>query len=255
MIIEHTIIKDTPMQKVKTPDAPSLTTRMKEYEASYNYNFTKRTPLIIRLDGKAFASWTRQLNRPFDERLPYLMGETLKYAMKEIQGCAFAFSVSDEISLFLRDWDKLNTDAWFGNDLQKIVSVASSIVTAKFNEQVLQSKMIASPTLALFDARAFILPKDEVVNYFIYRQHDGIRNSIQMHAQNLLGHRNIKGINNNALKDMIRDEFPDKAWEDIDPIFRNGICLKKGESEVTTDVPLFKDDRQYIEDLIYIKGE
>lgn len=234
-------------------NTPSLTDRMKGYEDAYRYYFTKRTPLVIRLDGKSFSNWTRSLDRPFDMRLSKWMQETVKYAMQEVQTCAFAYSNSDEISLFLRDWDKLNTDAWFGGNLQKIVSVTSSIVTAKFND-VVKTNM-SNAKLAHFDARAYILPKDEVVNYFIYRQHEGIRNSVQMLAQSLFSAKDIRGINNATLKQMIIDQYPDQSWDNLDPVFRYGFALRKDEDEVTTNIPLFKDDRQYIEELVYIKGE
>jgi tRNA(His) guanylyltransferase len=148
-------------------DTPSLTTRMKGYEDAFRYYFTKRTPLIVRLDGKSFSTWTKPLET-FDMRMSNWMQEAVKYTMAEIQGCVFAFSISDEISLFLRDWDKLTTCAWFDNNLQKIASVSASLVTAKFNETVKDSGYrLNNGKLATFDSRAFTLPKDEVVNYLV----------------------------------------------------------------------------------------
>lgn len=231
----------------------SLTDRMKEYENAFQYTFTKRTPLIVRIDGKAFSTWTKDLNRPFDKRMSLWMQNTLSYLVNNIQGCAFGFTVSDEISLFIRDWDKLNTNAWFDGNLQKIVSISASMATAAFNAATTDNSY-GLPS-ALFDARAFVIPKDEVVNYFIYRQHDGIRNSVQMHAQHLFGHKAIQGIKNADLKVKIAEKFPDNKWEDLPSIFRNGCAIRRDEDCVTTEVPLFKDDRQYIEELIYIKGE
>jgi tRNA(His) guanylyltransferase len=236
-------------------DTPSLTTRMKGYEDAFRYYFTKRTPLIVRLDGKSFSTWTKPLET-FDMRMSNWMQEAVKYAMAEIQGCVFAFSVSDEISLFLRDWDKLTTCAWFDNNLQKIASVSASLVTAKFNETVKDSGYrLNNGKLATFDSRAFTLPKDEVVNYFIWRQHEGIRNSVQMLGQELFGHAAIKGMNNNEVKRKIEIEKPEQSWDKLDPIFRHGFAIRKDEDAITTSVPLFKEDRQYIEDLIYVKGE
>jgi len=228
---------------------PSLTDRMKAYEQAYTYNLPKRTPIIIRLDGKAFRTWTTNLNRPFDPILPELMQETVKYLMKEIQGCAFAFSQSDEISLFLRDYDTLTTESWFGSSLQKIVSVSASLATAKFNQAAAKHNL----PLAHFDARAFILPKEEVVNYFIYRQHDGLRNSVSMYANHNLGHKAIQNKNVNDMKAMLQEKGT--PWESVPTVFRHGFAIRKDESQITTELPLFKDDRSYIEELVYVKPE
>lgn len=228
---------------------PSLTDRMKAYEQAYTYNLTKRTPIIIRLDGKAFRTWTTNLNRPFDPILPELMRQTVKALMKEVQGCAFAFSQSDEISLFLRDYDTLTTESWFGSALQKIVSVSASIATAHFNQAAVKHDL----PLAYFDARAFILPKEEVVNYFIYRQHDGLRNSVSMYANHIFGHKAIHGKNVNDMKAMLQQNGT--PWEAVETVFRHGFALRKDEAEASFELPLFKDDRSYIEELVYVKPE
>lgn len=228
---------------------PSLTERMKAYESSYTSYLTRRMPVIIRLDGKSFKNWTAtNLNRPFDDRLPELMSETIKYLMKEIQGCVFAFSQSDEISLFLRDYDTLNTESWFGSNLQKMISVSASLATAKFNLEAYRHRF----TPAHFDSRVFVLPKEEVVNYFIYRQHDGLRNSVSMYANKVFGHSKIHGASVQDMKQMLIDEG--KPWEDLPEMFRYGIYMKKNEDVVTQSV-LFKDNRSIIEDLVYVKPE
>lgn len=229
--------------------SPSLTDRMKTYEQAYTQYLMKRTPVIIRLDGKAFHTWTTKLNRPFDDRLTDMMAETLQYLMQEIQGCVFAFSQSDEISLFLRDYDTLNTEAWFGSNLQKLVSVSASLTTAKFNQ--LASKY--NLPLAHFDSRVFLLPKEEVVNYFIFRQHDGIRNSVQMLAQDVLGHKTCQNKNNIMLKEILAETGT--PWESLDVKFRHGIAMRKDETVASMNLPLFKDDRSYIEELVYVKPE
>jgi tRNA(His) guanylyltransferase len=229
---------------------PSLTDRMRAYEECYTSTLTKRTPIIVRLDGKAFRTWTKQLkDRPFDYRLSEIMQETTRYLMENVQGCVFSFSQSDEISLFLRDYDTLNTESWFGSSLQKIVSVAASLATAKFNQVAAKHNL----SLATFDARAFILPKEEVVNYFIYRQHDGIRNSIQMLGQHVLGHKECQGKNNNLIKDMLKDHGND--WEDLKSVYKYGFAMRKDDLLPSTELSPFKDDRSYIEELVYIKSE
>lgn len=232
----------------------SLTERMKGYEDISRIYLTKRTPVIIRLDMKCGSNWTSSLNNKFDIRMSNWMKETVKYAMDEIQGSVFAFSVSDEISLFLRDWDKLTTAAWFDNNLQKIVSVSASIITAKFNEAVKDSGYrLNNGKLAHFDSRAFILPKEEVVNYFIYRQHDGLRNSVSAYANHIFGHKAVQGKNVVDMKSMLQQNGT--PWEELSTVFRHGFAIKKDESQITTELPLFKDDRSYIEELVYVKPE
>jgi tRNA(His) 5'-end guanylyltransferase len=235
---------------MKQPNTgPSLTDRMKAYEQVNTGYLMKRTPVVIRLDGKAFKSWTSNLNRPFDPILPELMKETVKYLMKEVQGCTFAFSQSDEISIFLRDYDSLTTEGWFGYNVQKMISVSASLVTAKFNQAAAKYDL----PLAHFDARVFSLPKEEVVNYFIYRQHDGVRNSVSMHAHDVFGHKAVQGKSVIEMKQMLKDEG--KSWDDLPTQFRHGIAIRKDESQITTELPLFKDDRSYIEELVYVKAE
>lgn len=227
---------------------PTLTDRMRKYEESYTTQFTRRMPIIIRLDGKGFSNYTKNLKKPFDKSMSKIMQDTAAYLMAEIQGCVFAFSQSDEISLFLRDYDSLNTESWYGSNVQKLVSVSASLATAKFNH-VASSQGLG---LAHFDSRAFILPKEEVVNYFIYRQHDGVRNSIQMMGQKFLGHKECQGKNNNILKEML--EANGNNWYDTEQVFRHGFAIVKGELP-DTSLDLFKDNRSYIEDLVYIKNE
>jgi tRNA(His) 5'-end guanylyltransferase len=230
--------------------SPSLTDRMKTYEQVETKYLMRRTPVIIRLDGKAFKNWTtKNLERPFDPRLPEIMKETVSFLMNEVQGCVFGYSQSDEISLFLRDYDNLNTESWFSNSVQKIASVAASLATGKFNEYASQYEF----STAFFDARVFNLPKDEVVNYFIYRQHDGIRNSVSMYANHVLGHKEIQGKNSIAMKELLAEKG--KSWDDLPNVFRHGVAIRKDESTFTTQLPLFKDDRSYIEELVYVKPE
>ena len=90
--------------KVKT-----LGDRMKEYETVSDFRLTKRTPVIIRIDGKAFHTYTRGMDKPFDETLNTIMTYVCEELVPNIQGCKLAYSQSDEISLLLTDWDKINT--------------------------------------------------------------------------------------------------------------------------------------------------
>ncbi len=171
--------------------------RMKQYYEDRTRAFLpRRTYTIIRLDGKAFHTYTKGLIRPFDEQLMNDMDETACFLCKNIQGAKFAFVQSDEISILLTDFEELTTDAWFDGNIQKIVSVSASLGTAKFNE-------LRPNKLAFFDSRVFTIPSNiEVENYFIWRQQDFTRNSIYTVAKSLYSHKQLEGIDSNVQQEM-----------------------------------------------------
>lgn len=112
----------------------SLGDRMKEnYEARFKFKLLRRTPVIIRVDGKAFHSFTRGFNKPFDRVLSNAMDRTMKALCENIQGCVFGYVQSDEITLVLNDYSKLTSCAWFDNEVQKMCSVSASMTTSYFN--------------------------------------------------------------------------------------------------------------------------
>ena len=174
----------------------SLADRMKRYESVSKNYLMRRQPAIIRLDGKAFHTFTRGFIKPFDEILNAVMQETMKYLCENIQGCVLGYTQSDEITLVLCDYQTLDTDAWFGYNVQKMVSVAASIATMKFNQlfteeaqgfyiandecesdgarEKLESYQnaleISAGNGAVFDARAFTVPIEEVNNCLLWRQ-------------------------------------------------------------------------------------
>lgn len=188
-------------------DKTDLAKRMKEnYEHRTKQKLTRRLPTIIRIDGKTFSTWTKGLNKPFDEGLIEDMMETTRFLCQNIQGAKCGYTQSDEISILLTDFDKLTSDAWFDYSVQKMTSIAASMATAKFNQLrrkrdltrggtwVMDSvheciNNIDNSSLAFFDARVFQIPeKEEVVNYFLWRQRDAEKNSISMLAQSLFSH-------------------------------------------------------------------
>ena len=91
----------------------SLGDRMKGYENIARNYLTRRIPTIIRVDGKAFHTFTRGMEKPFDRILMTTMQNTMKYLCENIQGCVFGYTQSDEITLILVDYKKLTSSAWF----------------------------------------------------------------------------------------------------------------------------------------------
>lgn len=278
------------------PVHDDLGRRMKEYyEQIPKTKLMRRTPVIIRIDGKAFHSFTKGFKRPFDDVLIESMQQTMKYLCENIQGCVLGYHQSDEISLVLIDYQKLTSDAWFDYEVQKICSVAASMATMAFNKIFEQncieySSVIPNTELgreivstysrslekgAMFDARCFNIPKEEVTNYIYWRQLDAIRNSIQMVGQANFSHKELHGKSCNQIQDMLMTQ-KDVNWNDF-PVYqkRGSCCVKESYSTVDLstytgsidaitrtrwiidkEIPIFKgEDRNYIDKLIYVGEE
>lgn len=234
----------------------NLGNRMKGYEDVSRIYLMKRMPVILRIDGKAFHSFTKGLEKPFSTFLADCFWEASKYVAKEMMGVKVAYHQSDEVSFLLTNYHKLTTESWFDNNLQKMVSVAASLFTYKFNE--LTRGVIDKP--ALFDCRAFVLPKEEVNNYFIWRQQDASKNSISMVAQSQFSHKSLQGLNGSQMQDKL---FNEKGinWNDLPTWQKRGVCITKVQYnketeqgaamrtkwDVDMEIPVFTQDRNYIE--------
>jgi tRNA(His) 5'-end guanylyltransferase len=129
----------------------SLGNRMKRYEIVSQQVLSKRTYTIIRVDGKRFSQYTKGLIKPFDDKLMSDMDEVAKYLCQNIQNAKLAFVQSDEISVVIADFDELETESWFDNNVQKMVSVSASMATAKFI-------MLRPNKIATFDSRVWQIP-------------------------------------------------------------------------------------------------
>ena len=230
----------------------SLGDRMKEFYENRTRNFLpRRTYTIIRVDGKAFHSYTRGLVRPFDEKLVNDMDETACYMCKNIQGAKFAFVQSDEISVLLTDFEGLTTDAWFDGNIQKMASISASLATAKFNE-------LRPNKIALFDSRVFTIPSDiEVENYFIWRQQDTTRNSISSVAQSMFSHRELENKNTDQMQEMCFQKGVN--WNDFSAKLKRGRFIVKQDYEkdgatrskwVSVEPPIFTQEREMLKVLI-----
>lgn len=224
----------------------ALGDRMKEfYEDRTRIKLPRRTFTIIRIDGKAFHTYTKGLQRPFDEGLIEDMNATTAYLCKNIQGAKFGYVQSDEISLVLTDFDDLGTHAWFDNNLQKMVSVAASMATSEFNrlrlirqfasypfgDEPISSNDLKTFKMAEFDARAFQIPFiDEVENYFIWRQQDAVRNSISSVAQSLYSTKELHGVKTDGMQELIFQKGIN--WNDYDFRKKRGAVIGKVETKL-----------------------
>lgn len=251
----------------------ALSTRMKEYEAVTKSKLLRRGYTMIRIDGKAFHTYTKGLERPFDWGLVDDMDDTAKYLCKNIQGAVCAFVQSDEISIILTDFDEPETSAWFDNSIQKMCSVSASMATAAFNKARI-SRLISSGKIlsgfddlkwAEFDSRVFQLPtKTEVENYMIWRQQDTVKNSISSVAQSMFSHKELHGKSGNEKQEMMFQK-DGTNWNDFDPKCKRGRMIIKETYEKAPDVfrtrwvsvapPIFTKDREYLDVLIPTRYE
>lgn len=289
------------------PVHDDLGNRMKTfYEQIPKTKLMRRTPVIIRIDGKAFHTFTRGFKRPFDEILIKTMQETTKYLCENIQGCVLGYTQSDEITLVLVDYQRFETSAWFDYEVQKMCSIAASMATMAFNKFFLDNVDIAyheefykrgldqGGTLseidkleaeyevyynkvnkAMFDARVFNIPKEEVTNCVYWRQLDASRNSIQMVGQANFSHKELHCKTCNDIQDMLMLQ-KNINWNDFPTHQKRGTCvvrnkivlesnditetimlkdITKSENEwiIDKEIPVFKGEgREYIEKLVMV---
>lgn len=281
------------------PVNDELGKRMKTYyEAIPKTKLMRKVPVAIRIDGKAFHTFTRGFRKPFDEVLIKSMQETMKYLCENIQGCVLGYTQSDEITLILVDYQRLGTSAWFDYEVQKICSIAASMATMAFNkffykniddysntESVLASLYgddeankeeirvylsvlhRALKKGAMFDARCFNIPKEEVTNLIYWRQLDAARNSVQMVGQANFSHKELQGKNCSQIQDMLMLQ-KGINWNNFSAYQKRGSCCVKecytinspnnsnepvvrSRWAIDDDIPIFKgNNREYIEQRI-----
>lgn len=253
----------------------SLGDRMKQYEAVSKTRLIHRMPVILRLDGCHFHTFTKGFEKPFDAVLMGSMIRTMKFLCQNIQGCVFGYTQSDEISLVLVDYKKLNSSAWYDNEVQKMCSVAASLCTLKFNEVfreevhnhvpqyfankkegILAAYNKALKTGAVFDCRAFNVPKEDACNCIIWRQQDATRNSIQSLAQSQFSHKELQGLSCDKLQDKLFKER-NINWNDLEVYKKRGTaCYNHGEEHsdwvVDLCMPILTQDMDYINKHIFV---
>jgi tRNA(His) guanylyltransferase len=245
-----------------------LGNRMKEfYEDRFRYKLPRRSYTIIRIDGKSFHTYTRGLQRPFDDGLINDMNVTTAYLCKNIMGAKMGYVQSDEISILLTDFDTNETQSWFDGNIQKMTSIAASLATSEFNRLRLIRKCMGGDiegyvdaidlstfNMANFDARVFQIPsRVEVENYLIWRQQDAVRNSISSVAQSLYSPKELHSVKTNEMKEMIFQKGIN--WNDYDFRKKRGAVIGKVEVEVeggairnrweVINTPIFTQEREF----------
>jgi tRNA(His) guanylyltransferase len=243
----------------------SLGDRMKGYERAFRSVLPGRMPTIIRVDGRAFHTYTRGL-QPFSEELQDVMNVTALALCKELQTAQFAFVQSDEISILLHPYKKFSTQAWFDNQIQKMVSISAAVASTVFTDG--SAKLFGETRIATFDSRVFVLPEAEVCNYFIWRQQDWTRNSVQMLARSLYSHKECHLKNNSQLQEMCFQKG--RNWNDLPAHIKRGRCIVKETYEiddmgsvahsrsrwvVDNNPPIFTENREYVNRYLEVEEE
>ena len=267
----------------------TLGDRMKgAYENRYRLYLPERLPVIIRLDGRAFHTFCRGLKKPFDQIFIRTMQKTTLKLCENISGCKLGYVQSDEISLLLMQ-SKLESQPWFDNNLQKIVSVSASMATLYFNQaweeecsnylekmfddnctwdeedEKYVETLNAKSNTATFDSRVFVLPEDEVCNYYIWRQQDASKNSILSLAQSMYSPAKMHGFKTNELQDKMFTEYGIN-WNDLSTVEKRGTCVIpmvveigegvfRNKMTLDTNIPIFTQKRNYIEDIVFRREE
>lgn len=295
------------------PMRDMLGSRMKEYEQRNQYWLQKRTPVCIRVDMRAGHTFTKGFKRPFDEIFMKTMQQTAKYMCENIEGAVLSYQQSDEITIILQDYKKLNTEAWFDYRTDKLCSISASMATMAFNkyfganvaefilsEDAKEAIVKGLPKLpyivdsfyyltdsekdyaqillkaaekgAMFDARCFNIPKEEVTNLIFWRQLDAARNSVQMVGQAYFSHKELQNKSCSDIQDMLMEKY-NINWNDFPTTQKRGSCAVRMTIQnpnvdpkdgayprdvwcIDNEIPQFKGEgREYIEKRINFEEE
>lgn len=205
----------------------NLGDRIKWYEERYtNCVFMPYVPVIARLDGRSFHTFTAGLRRPYDERLSRMMIATTEHLVKETNARC-GYTQSDEISLV---WlaESMEGCIFFSGKLQKMNSILSAMASSYFNRLLPEFIPEKASNMPLFDCRMFQVPSEiEAVNCFVWREHDAVRNSVQMAARSVFSHKECENKNNSELQEMLFSKGIN--WNDYPSAFKRGTYIRRRE--------------------------
>ena len=218
-----------------------------DYEDALRLVLPRRTYIVIRIDGRGFHTFTRNLQRPYSRPLADALDEAALALCQEMIGCRFAYGQSDEYSFLLTDFEKENAPLWFEGNLQKIVSVSASLFTAYFD------RAFPSEKIAAFDSRVLVISqRAEVEKYFLWRQLDASANSLNMLASAHYSHAELVGKSNAGKHEMLFAKGVNWAKQPAD--FKRGRAVRRGAGdkawEIDLTIPVFNRDRSYLDALI-----
>jgi tRNA(His) 5'-end guanylyltransferase len=217
----------------------------RDYEDALRLFLPRRTHVVLRIDGRAFHQFTRDLERPYCRPLADALDQAALALCQETIGCRFAYGQSDEYSFLLTDFEREDAALWFDGNVQKIVSVSASIFTAAFN------KAFESKTRAAFDSRVMVISqRAEVARYFLWRQLDASANSLNMLASAHFSHAELENKSTAEKHDMLHSKGVNWAKQSTD--FKRGRAVIHTANgwEIDLDIPVFNRDKTYLDALI-----
>ena len=198
---------------------------MKEYEQVTSQTLPRRTYTILRVDGRAFHSYLRGAEKPYDMQFVADMDQVAMALCAEIQGTVLGYVQSDEISILMTDFSNPGSQSWFGGNVQKMVSIAAASASVTLS---LLRPGTGQPT---FDARVFTIPDpDHVISYFMWRQQDAVRNSISMAARAVFSHTRLQGVNSLMALEMLTD-LEGIRWDDYPDAVKYGRVIVQEERQ------------------------
>lgn len=197
----------------------NLNEKFKNIERTMSHKLPATRWSMARIDGRAFHTYTRGLDAPYDEKFVAAMNATLLALCNMEVPVAMGYVQSDEISLLIDNRSLNGTlNPWYGGKMQKIISVLSSAATAYFNME--RAKQGYS-TPAFFDARVIpIKSVDEIGMYFAWRHADAVKNTISMAAHAAFSEKDVDSKTSEERKTMLAEIG--KPWEGLPVGFRHG---------------------------------
>lgn len=203
----------------------ALGDRMKMYEGmTTDERLMPLLPVIVRIDGRSFSTFTRGLNRPYDERLSNLMVDVTTMLVEET-GAIVGYTQSDEITLVLYQRDH-KSQLYFDGRVQKLQSALAALATAAFNQKLPATIPEKAGALPTFDCRVFSVPnKVEAVNCLLWREQDATKNSVSMAARAYYSHQQILGKSGPEMQEMLFQKGVN--WNDYPTFFKRGTYIQR----------------------------
>lgn len=199
----------------------------RNYEDPAQSYLTCRIPVIVRVDGRAFRTFTRDnFTVAISTKFTDAMAEAALVTSSGMQGFKLGYVFSDEASFLLTDYDNLDTQPWFQYNQSKLESVSASLMTAAFARCM---RLVGVKDLATFDARAFNIPESEVANYFLWRAQNCWCNSVSMFAQTYFSHKELQSVSTAEMHNMLASEGHSWDRDLMDEEKLGSFILRNGE--------------------------
>lgn len=223
----------------------SLGDRMKGYESASKLYLPKRSYNMIRVDGKAFHTLTKNFDRPFDLKFIEVMDRTAIDLCSNIQGAKLGYVQSDEISVVFTDLDSIKTSLWFDGNKSKIESISAATATEAFNFHF--HDLYGYLPRAKFDARTWSLPDPvEVHNCFVWRQRDWERNSLQMYTRAFYSHKEVHKKNTSDMHEMLHQKG--QNWDKLPSNLKRGrfVTYESGKWSIPSEQPILTKEVTFV---------